>query len=558
MQAIDLHVHSTFSDGTLTPTQLVALALKSNLEAFALTDHDTTEGINEALEAAKGSVLEVIPGIEFSTEYRGKDIHILGYYINPNNENFISKVKEFRDSRETRNKKMCKKLNELGIDIDYDSFTKEYPDSVITRAHYAKYMVAHGFIKYMDEAFEKYIGDECPGFVPREKITPTQAVSLIIACGGIPVLAHPILYKLSDSDLEELVASLKKSGLKGIETIYSTNSQTDERLIRKLASKYKLLITGGSDFHGNNKPNLSLGCGRGDLFIPTKLLPPLKKAYLNGFVTNPFIRAALFFDLDGSLLTDEKEISPITKALLFQSVEKGHLFVISTGRPLQSALLLVKKLGIEEITDYIAAFNGGVVYNYKTSAIEDRTRLDSDILKTVRELARNLGIHFHTYSDYEVLSERDTEEFKYYTNYVNLPGKIVDDITVASPNPYKILLMNFEDKKSLFTIRQQIEDIFKDRVTVMFSNDKFLEIIPKESGKGSSLTKICELSGIKVQNSYAFADEENDISLFEAAGKSVCLINGNPKLKAVASYITFRDNNQDGLADFLEFFAEQK
>lgn len=558
MQAIDLHVHSTFSDGTLTPTQLVALALKSNLEAFALTDHDTTEGINEALEAAKGSVLEVIPGIEFSTEYRGKDIHILGYYINPNNENFISKVKEFRDSRETRNKKMCKKLNELGIDIDYDSFTKEYPDSVITRAHYAKYMVAHGFIKYMDEAFEKYIGDDCPGFVPREKITPTQAVSLIIACGGIPVLAHPILYKLSDSDLEELVASLKKSGLKGIETIYSTNSQTDERLIRKLASKYKLLITGGSDFHGNNKPNLSLGCGRGDLFIPTKLLPPLKKAYLNGFVTNPFIRAALFFDLDGSLLTDEKEISPITKALLFQSVEKGHLFVISTGRPLQSALLLVKKLGIEEITDYIAAFNGGVVYNYKTSAIEDRTRLDSDILKTVRELARNLGIHFHTYSDYEVLSERDTEEFKYYTNYVNLPGKIVDDITVASPNPYKILLMNFEDKKSLFTIRQQIEDIFKDRVTVMFSNDKFLEIIPKESGKGSSLTKICELSGIKVQNSYAFADEENDISLFEAAGKSVCLINGNPKLKAVASYITFRDNNQDGLADFLEFFAEQK
>lgn len=558
MQAIDLHVHSTFSDGTLTPTQLVALALKSNLEAFALTDHDTTEGINEALEAAKGSVLEVIPGIEFSTEYRGKDIHILGYYINPNNENFISKVKEFRDSRETRNKKMCKKLNELGIDIDYDSFTKEYPDSVITRAHYAKYMVAHGFIKYMDEAFEKYIGDDCPGFVPREKITPTQAVSLIIACGGIPVLAHPILYKLSDSDLEELVASLKKSGLKGIETIYSTNSQTDERLIRKLASKYKLLITGGSDFHGNNKPNLSLGCGRGDLFIPTKLLSPLKKAYLNGFVTNPFIRAALFFDLDGSLLTDEKEISPITKALLFQSVEKGHLFVISTGRPLQSALLLVKKLGIEEITDYIAAFNGGVVYNYKTSAIEDRTRLDSDILKTVRELARNLGIHFHTYSDYEVLSERDTEEFKYYTNYVNLPGKIVDDITVASPNPYKILLMNFEDKKSLFTIRQQIEDIFKDRVTVMFSNDKFLEIIPKESGKGSSLTKICELSGIKVQNSYAFADEENDISLFEAAGKSVCLINGNPKLKAVASYVTFRDNNQDGLADFLEFFAELK
>lgn len=558
MQAIDLHVHSTFSDGTLTPTQLVSLALKSNLEAFALTDHDTTEGIDEALSAAKDVNLEVIPGIEFSTEYRGKDIHILGYYINPDNENFISKVQEFRDSRENRNKKMCAKLNELGIDIDYDSFVKDYPDSVITRAHYAKYMVAHGYIKYMDEAFEKYIGDDCPGFIPREKITPTQAVSLIISCGGIPVLAHPILYKLSDSDLEELVASLKKSGLKGIETIYSTNSQTDERLIRKLASKYKLLITGGSDFHGNNKPNLMLGCGRGDLFIPTKLLPPLKKAYLNGFVTNPFIKNALFFDLDGSLLSDEKEISPITKALLFQSVEKGHLFVINTGRPLESALRLVKKLGIEDITDYIAAFNGGVVYNCKTQTIEDRTCLDADILQTVRNIAKELGIHFHTYSDFEVLSEKDTEEFKYYTNYVNLPGKLVDDVTISSPTPYKILLMNFEDRNKLFEARKRFEDALGDRITVMFSNDKFLEIIPRESGKGSSLRKICNLAGIKVQNSYAFADEENDISLCEAAGKSVCLINGNPKLKAVSSYITFRDNNHDGLADFLEFFAEPR
>lgn len=558
MQAIDLHVHSTFSDGTLSPTQLVSLALKSNLEAFALTDHDTTDGIEEALKASVNLNLEVIPGIEFSTEYRGKDIHILGYYINPYNEQFISKVREFRDSRENRNKKMCEKLNELGININYDEFIKEYPESVITRAHYAKYMVSQGYIKYMDEAFEKYIGDDCPGFIPREKITPTQAVSLIISCGGIPVLAHPILYKLSDNDLEELVSSLKKSGLKGIETIYSTNSQTDERLIRKLASKYKLLITGGSDFHGNNKPNLSLGCGRGDLFIPTKLLPPLKKSYLNGFMPNPFIRAALFFDLDGTLLTDEKQISPITKALLFQSVEKGHLFVINSGRPLQSALDLVEKLGITDITDYIAAFNGGVVYNYKTKNIESRTCLSRETSETIRSIALNLGIHFHTYSDYEVLSEKDTEEFRYYTNYVNLPGRITDNVINESPTPYKILLMNFKDKETLFEARKQIENTLGNTITCMFSNDKFLEVIPRESGKGSSLKKICELSGIKVQNSYAFADEENDISLCEAAGKSVCLINGNPKLKAISDYMTFRDNNHDGLADFLEFFAETK
>ena len=175
MQAIDLHVHSTFSDGTLTPTELVNLAVKSNLEAFALTDHDTTDGLEEAFHASNDINLEVIPGIEFSTEYKGKDIHILGYYINPYNRNFIEKVNEFRESRVNRNIKMCEKLNEMGLEIDYDSFINEFPDCVITRAHYAKYLVNHGKIKYIDEAFEKYIGDDCPGFIPREKITPTEA-----------------------------------------------------------------------------------------------------------------------------------------------------------------------------------------------------------------------------------------------------------------------------------------------------------------------------------------------------------------------------------------------
>ncbi len=558
MQAIDLHVHSTFSDGTLTPSQLVNLAVKSNLEAFALTDHDTTDGIEEALFESKNHDVEVIPGIEFSTEYGGKDIHILGYYINPYNPEFIKTVHEFRDSRETRNRKMCAKLSEMGIDINYDDFIAEFPDSVITRAHYAKYMVNHGIIKYMDEAFEKYIGDNCPGFISREKISPSQAVSLIIACGGIPVLAHPILYRLSDSDLETLVASLKKSGLKGIETIYSTYSQTDERLIRKLASKYKLLITGGSDFHGNNKPNLSLGCGRGDLYIPTKLLPPLKKAYLNGFVTNPFIRAGLFFDMDGTLLNDDKEISPITRALLFKAIENGNLFVINTGRPLESALKLVERLNLQDITDYIAAFNGGAVYNYKSQVFTYKCTLKQNITETVKDIAIKHNCHFHSYSDYEILSERETEELEFYKNYVNLPARIVPDLIKEEPTPYKLLIMNFKDREALLKVREEVENTLGDSVFCIFSNKKFLEVIPRESGKGNALLHICERENIKVQNSYAFADEENDISLFEKAGKSVCLLNGNPKLKAIADYTTFRDNNNDGLADFLQMFSERK
>ncbi|MCR5846891.1 MAG: Cof-type HAD-IIB family hydrolase [Lachnospiraceae bacterium] len=555
MQAIDLHVHSTFSDGTLTPTQLVDLAIKSNLEAFALTDHDTTEGIEEALTTSKGKDIEVVPGIEFSTEYYGKDIHILGYYINPYNEKFSSKVVEFRNSRDLRNKKMCEKLHDLGIEIDYDSFVAAFPDSVITRAHYAKYLINKGYIKNLEEAFEKYIGDDCPGFVPREKITPSQAVTLILKCGGIPVLAHPILYKYSDSRLETLVAELQRAGLKGIETIYSTYSNTDEKLIRKLASKYKLLITGGSDFHGSNKPNLSLGCGRGDLYIPAKLLVTLKNAYLKGFVANRAIRCALFFDLDGTLLNDKKIITPITKALLFKACENGHKFIINTGRPLASTLKIVDKLALNEVCDYIAAFNGGMVYDCKNKKILERVTLKKEICNTVKRIAVETGCHFHTYSDYEVLSEKDTEELKYYTKYVSLPGRVVDDVFAEEPSPYKILLMNFKEPEKLAKARELIENELKDKVQCIYSSDMFLEVITRESGKGNALKYIMKVSGIKEKNSYAFADEENDITLLKAASKSVCMINGNPKLKAVSDYITFRDNNNDGLADFLELFS---
>ncbi len=554
MKAIDLHVHSNFSDGTLSPSQLVELAVRSNLEAFALTDHDTTEGIDEAIEASKGKDIEVVPGIEFSTEYNGKDIHILGYYINPRANGFDSKVTEFRNSRDLRNKKMCAKLNELGIEINYDEFVSMFPNSVITRAHYAKYMIQKGYIKTMDEAFDTYIGDDCPGFIPRDKITPTEAVSLILSCGGIPVLAHPILYKYSDSDLEKLVSELKKAGLKGIETLYSTYLDSDEKLIRKLANKYKLLITGGSDFHGSNKPNLSLGCGRGNLYIPSKLLVSLKKEYLKGFVTNHAARCALFFDLDGTLLNDEKEISPITRALLFKACEKGHKFIINTGRPLASALKIIDRLSLQEITDYIAAFNGGVVYDYRKSEIVHRACLKKEDSETVKKIAKEFGCHFHTYSDYEILTEKETEEVKYYSNYVSLPARKVENVVDEEPNPYKFLIMNFSDPSVLPEVQKKVLEVLGDSVQCIFSCDIFLEVIPKESGKGNALKEILNISGIKEKYSYAFADEENDISLCEAAGKSVCLLNGNVKLKAVSDYITFRDNNEDGLADFLECF----
>ncbi len=283
---IDLHVHSTRSDGTYTPCELVDYAIEKGLDAFALTDHDTVAGLDEAMEYAAAAsteagvkcIPEVIPGIEFSTEYQERDIHIVGLYIDYKNEAFAQYLQSFIDSRTLRNQKMCSLLAEAGIDISYERLLEEFPNSVITRAHYAKYMLTHGYIKSIKEAFERYIGDNCPYFVPREKVTPAQAVELIIRAGGVPILAHPVLYHLSNARLEELVAELKNVGLMGLEAIYSTYCAAEERQMRMLAKKYGLLISGGSDFHGSNKPGLDMGTGYGKLYIPNQVLDDIKAA----------------------------------------------------------------------------------------------------------------------------------------------------------------------------------------------------------------------------------------------------------------------------------------
>ena len=305
MLQVDLHVHSNRSDGTYSPKELVDYAMQKGLAAFALTDHDTVDGLDEAISYAEElrqeqssaqqknptlesssqvnaveqspPIPEVIPGIEFSTEYQGQDVHIVGLYIDHHSQTFRNHLQEFVDSRTTRNHKMCRLLQEAGIQISYEALKAEFPDAVITRAHYAKYMLSHGYIQSIPEAFERYVGDHCPCYVPREKVTPVQAVKLILEAGGIPVLAHPILYHMSDSRLDALTAELKDAGLIGIEAIYSTYKPHEERQIRALAKKYDLRISGGSDFHGSNKPGLDLGTGYGALFVPMDVLTDLKK-----------------------------------------------------------------------------------------------------------------------------------------------------------------------------------------------------------------------------------------------------------------------------------------
>jgi predicted metal-dependent phosphoesterase TrpH len=281
MRGIDLHTHSNCSDGTYSVKELMDYAHEKNLAAIALTDHDTVDGLDEASSYVKENYpdMEFVPGIEFSTVEEGKDVHIVGLYIDHHNEEFKEKLGQFIDSRTVRNKEMCRKLTEeAGIPISYEELTGSFPGAVLTRAHYAKFMVDRGYAKSRNEVFDKYIGDNCPYYVEREKISPEEAISYVLEAKGVPVLAHPILYHLSDRKLDALVARLKNAGLKGIEAIYSTYSPSEERQIKELADKYDLLISGGSDFHGANKPRIDLGTGMGKLFLPEDLLIPIKKA----------------------------------------------------------------------------------------------------------------------------------------------------------------------------------------------------------------------------------------------------------------------------------------
>lgn len=279
MQAdlVDLHVHSNFSDGTLTPSELVEYAAAKGLRAFALTDHDTVAGLPEALAAA-GKRIEVVSGIEFSTEYQGKDIHIVGLDFDPADPFFAGQLTRFQDSRSLRNEKMIARMRADGVDISARQLREAYGEPVLTRAHFARYLMEHGYVARMEDAFLKFIGEGCKYYVPREKVTPVQAVRLIRRAGGIPVLAHPLLYHLTEAQMEELLTVLKKAGLIGIEMLYSTHSKMEEQLVRALAKRHGLLPSGGSDFHGNNKPSIDLGSGRGNLRIPYAVLKNLRAA----------------------------------------------------------------------------------------------------------------------------------------------------------------------------------------------------------------------------------------------------------------------------------------
>ncbi|MFH1646942.1 MAG: PHP domain-containing protein [Chloroflexota bacterium] len=247
MSRVDLHLHSTASDGRLSPEELVARAAGLGMRVIALTDHDSVDGVAPALKAAAAFPrLRLIPGVEISTDLSDGEAHVLGYFIDYTSDALKAALERFRHSRLGRGRGMVGKLAGLGIDIDWSRVQEIAGDGSIGRPHIALAMPEKGYVSTFGEAFDKYIGHGGPAYVEREKMTPAEAVELVVRSGGLPVLAHPFTV----GEPEPMIAELKKSGLVGIEAYYKEQTAEQTEAMLDLAGRYGLIATGGSDYHG--------------------------------------------------------------------------------------------------------------------------------------------------------------------------------------------------------------------------------------------------------------------------------------------------------------------
>lgn len=276
MKYIDLHTHSTMSDGSMTPEELVNHAKGSGLSAIALTDHDGVEGVERAISEGERIGVEVVPGVEMSAQFK-TETHILGYDINICDRDFLCAMEEVRKARFERNLITAENLRKIGFDVSYDEALKFAPNGFLGRAHYAKLMVEKGYVKSVKEAFVKYLSSGKEGYCSLQRYTPEECIEIINNAGGKAFLAHLHLIKLPDDELEEYVIRLKKAGLSGIEGYYTEYDEEMHAKYIALANKHSLLISGGTDFHGEMKPQISIGKGYGDLEIPYNLLENMRK-----------------------------------------------------------------------------------------------------------------------------------------------------------------------------------------------------------------------------------------------------------------------------------------
>ncbi|CAO0820737.1 3',5'-nucleoside bisphosphate phosphatase [Desulfarculales bacterium] len=280
MDLIDLHSHSTASDGSLTPRLLVAQAHKAGLKALALTDHDTVEGLDEALMAGQELGFSVIPGVEISIKSdellsKPGSMHVLGLWVDHHHPGLLAGLEMLQEARARRNPQIVQKLNNMGISLTLKEVAKYAGGQLIGRPHFAQALLERGIVRDRGEAFSRYLAADAAAYVPKYCLSPREGIALLRAAEALPVLAHPGLLKLPQFDLESLLRRLMNLGLEGLEALYSGHDSATRLGFNRLASRLGLAVSGGSDFHGLGKPEIALGTGRGDLRVPASLLAAL-------------------------------------------------------------------------------------------------------------------------------------------------------------------------------------------------------------------------------------------------------------------------------------------
>jgi predicted metal-dependent phosphoesterase TrpH len=278
MSRIDLHTHTNLSDGSFSPTALVELAHQKGLNYLSITDHDTTEGLPEAMEAIQDLPLELIPGIELSSEFQGRETHILGYFIDLADPQFQARLERLRSTRLDRIHHILEQLHTLQVEITLAEVEHVAGSGTIGRPHIAQVLIEKGHVKGMKEAFERFLGVRGAAYVRRMVPEAAEIITWITDAGGIPILAHPYWEGLNATETGVACRTLVDQGLQGLEVFYGTFSARQISLNLNLARQFGLLTTGGSDFHGTFKPDISIGTGRGSLNVPSTVMDHLRQA----------------------------------------------------------------------------------------------------------------------------------------------------------------------------------------------------------------------------------------------------------------------------------------
>lgn len=272
----DLHTHSVFSDGTCTPGEIVDMAVEMGLGAVALCDHNTVAGLPDFFAAAQGKPIEAVGGVEISTEYQDKDLHIVGLFVKPEHYRSITELMEEPNRRKLEsNRKLIRDLCALGYMLDYDELCAKNPGGTINRAHIAAALTEKGYTATIKEAFSGLLADDGGIYQAPRKIGTMEAISYLRSIGAVAVLAHPF-YDFTEQELEQFLPPAKEAGLEAMETLYSSFDAQQRAAAERIAAQYGVLPSGGSDFHGGNKPDIALGRGRGDLYVPQSFLTALK------------------------------------------------------------------------------------------------------------------------------------------------------------------------------------------------------------------------------------------------------------------------------------------